>query len=208
MVWDRLWMCPVGRPRGRGLGGMAVLAVVALSLGSCDVLSSGENSRSANQYVSQSMGSSALVSTTAPARLSLRNGWQAAPANTLHPSADMQAYHPGQDMFLLVLAEPVSAVPSGNLEDQASRYLDLMESGLDRVLSDRRRTQVDRVSNFPAVQHEIQGEVLTRSVAYLHTTIQMDERYYQVVVWTPESRFIANAADMRAVVQGFGPAQR
>lgn len=57
-----------------------------------------------------------------------------------------------------------------------------MKRGFDRVLSNEQRTQVERINNFPAVQYELKGDVLTQAVAYLHTTIQMDERYYQVVV--------------------------
>lgn len=146
-----------------------------------------ENSRTANQYLSQSVRGSTLESTTVPASLRLRNGWQMAPANTLHPNADLQAYHPGQDMFLVVLAESTTSVPPGNLEEQAARYLDLMKRGFDRVLSNEQRTQVERINNFPAVQYELKGDVLTQAVAYLHTTIQMDERYYQVVVWIPRA---------------------
>jgi hypothetical protein len=43
-------------------------------------------------------------------------------------------------------------------------------------------------------------------VAYLHTTIEMGDHYYQVVVWTPDDLRMANADAMESVVKEFSEA--
>ncbi|QQE67021.1 hypothetical protein GFS31_37270 [Leptolyngbya sp. BL0902] len=160
---------------------------------------------SGNQFVSRSVRGSQLISRTLPASLSLRRGWQMAPPQTLHPNADLQAYHPGQAIFLVVLGESKTSVASGTLEQQALQYLQIMRRSFDQVTSPESRTGVAQISSYPAVQYAFQAAVRGESVAYLHTTVEMGEYYYQVVAWTRADRYPANADEMRAIVQGFGP---
>jgi hypothetical protein len=161
-----------------------------------------------NQYVSRSVRGSRLISRNVPASLGLRRGWEPAPFPALHPSSDLQAYHPGQGIFLVVLGESKTSVTPGTLEQQAIQYLELMKLGFDTVTSAEARTGVSQVGTYPAVQYALQASVRGESVAYLHTTVEMGENYYQVVTWTKADRYPANADEMRAVVQEFGPEQR
>jgi hypothetical protein len=194
------WIAPVAL-------GWSVL--LGLGLTGCDPFTGSsqtpEAASMANQRVDRSVRGTTVVSKMLPARLRLRRGWRAAPPNTLHSNADLQAYNPNQNIFLVVLGESNANVLQGGIEDQAIRYLQLMQSGFDRVISSEARTSVERINGFPAVQYEVRGEVLGKAVAYLHTTVQMDNHYYQIVVWTPDTLHAANAEEMRAIVQEFGP---
>ncbi len=161
----------------------------------------------ANQYVDRGFRGNLLVSRLKPISLRLNNGWQAAPAGTLNTSADLEAYNPDQTMFLVVLGEDRAAVAPGNLDDQASFYLQILKGGLTQVIANQERTGVDRVNGFPAVQYQLRGDVNQNPIAYLHTTVEMGDNYYQVVVWTPDDLRIANGDAMRAIVQEFREAQ-
>jgi hypothetical protein len=161
-----------------------------------------------NQYVTRSVRGSRLVSRTLPASLGLRRGWQPAPAQSLHPSSDLQAYHPGQSIFVIVLGESKASLPPGSLEQQATQYLQLMRMGFDQVTRPEALTDITQVGNYPAVQYELQANVRGESVAYLHTTVDMLDHYYQVVTWTAADRYDDNREEMQAIVQKFGPDQR
>ncbi|MEB3288630.1 MAG: hypothetical protein VKI82_01875 [Leptolyngbya sp.] len=165
-------------------------------------------SEDGNQYVVRSVRGSRLVSRNLPASLGLRRGWQPAPFPSLHPSSDLQAYHPGQAIFLIVLGESKANVPPGTIDQQATQYLQLMRTGFDQVISPESRAGVNQVGAYPAVQYSLQANVQGESVAYLHTTVEMGEHYYQVVVWTDATRQPANLDEMRAITQAFGPDQR
>lgn len=193
-----------------------VAGLVALGLTGCNTLGllrssdsdSDGDSEMGNQYVDRGFRGETLVSRMKPVQLSLPNGWQAAPTGTLHPNADLEAYNPDQDLFLVVLGESRAAVGPGNLEEQASNYLQILKGGFSEVIADQARTSVERVNSFPAVQYEVRGEVAQRPVAYLHTTVEMGEEYYQVVVWTPDDLRMANAEAMRSAVQEFSSTQQ
>lgn len=156
-----------------------------------------------NQFLERSVRGDRVVSKILPVRLRLRPGWQEAPINSLHDQADLQIYHPGQQIYLVVLGESKAMVPAGNLEQQASRYLALLESGLTAPVSPASRTGVSQIANFPAIQYELQGQVLGQAVNYLHTTLEVADHYYQVVVWTPKDKYVANGEEMGGIVQGF-----
>ncbi|MEO1068657.1 MAG: hypothetical protein AAFW95_05980 [Cyanobacteria bacterium J06638_6] len=185
--------------------------VVALGITGCATLGLSprlpENDTETNQYVDRSFRGDMLVSRLKPIRLRLSNGWQPAPTTSLHPNADLEAYNPDQNMFLVVLGEDRAAVTPGTFENQASTYLQILKGGFSQVLADEARTSVERVNSFPAVQYEVRGEVNQRPVAYVHTTVEMGENYYQVVVWTPDDLRIANSEAMRAIVQEFRDSQ-
>ncbi|MGB3310421.1 MAG: hypothetical protein WA939_22625 [Nodosilinea sp.] len=189
-----------------------VAGLVALGLAGCSTLglsrSPEESDEMGNQYVNRGFRGNLLVSRMKPVQMRLQNGWQAAPSGTLHPTADLEAYNPDQDMFVVVLGENRAAVAPGNLEDQASNYLQILKGGFSQITANQARTGVERVSSFPAVQYEVSGEVAQRSVAYLHTTVEMGEEYYQVVVWTPNDLRTANADAMQSVVQEFSNADQ
>ncbi|MGB5973777.1 MAG: hypothetical protein WBG38_10675 [Nodosilinea sp.] len=185
--------------------------LVLLGLAGCDTLglsrSREGNGEMSNQYVERGFRGNRLVSRMKPVQLKLQNGWQEAPTGTLHPSADLEAYNPDQEMFLVVLGESRAAVGPGNLEEQATAYLQILKRGFTNIIANQSRTGVDRVNNFPAVQYEVRGEVSQRPVAYLHTTAEMGEEYYQLAVWTPENMYAANKDAMQAIVQEFRDAQ-
>lgn len=191
---------------GLGLGlGMLLSGCQTLGLAGSDP---NAQNNYGNQYVAQSVQGRRLISRTLPASLSLRRGWQPVPAQTFHPSSDLQAHHPGEAIFLVVLGERKANVPPGNLEQQATQYRQIMAQGVDQITSSESRTGVSQVSNYPAVQYAFQADVRGQSVAYLHTTIEMGDHYYQVVTWTAANRYPTNADEMRAITLGFGPDQR
>ncbi|NMF84134.1 hypothetical protein [Nodosilinea sp. P-1105] len=186
------------------------LWVVAIGLTGCNTLGlpnpfGGSAVSMENQYVSRSLRHRDLVSKMLPVQLRLRDGWQPAPTGSLHRQADLEAYHPDQGMYLIVLGESREALDNAaaDLEEQATLYLQLLKGEFDNTLSGETQTNVNQVNSLPAVQYELRGEVLGQAVAYLHTTLELDDHYYQVVVWTADNRWETNESAMGDIVQGF-----
>lgn len=192
--------------------GLALVAMMALGMAGCGTLglsrSQPDSDSMTNQRVDQSFRGDTLVSRLKPIQLSLPNGWRAAPTGSLHGNADLEAYNPNETMYLVVLGEDRSAVAQGNLQDQANIYLQILKGGLNSIVANQSLTGVDRVGSFPAVQYEVRGDVSQRPVAYLHTTVEMGDNFYQVVVWTPDDLRVANNEAMRAIVQEFRDAEQ
>ncbi|MFM7221417.1 MAG: hypothetical protein ACKO21_14645 [Nodosilinea sp.] len=207
LAWGRIIPGLTGAV-GRRLTPLVVM-ILTLSLTGCRTLGlpslvkQPEATSTSNQFLERSVQGDRVVSKILPVRLRLRPGWQEAPANSLHDRADLQVYHPGQQIYLVVLGESKATVPAGTLEQQASRYLALLESGLTAPVSTPARTGVSQIANFPAVQYELQGQVLGQEVSYLHTTLEVGDHYYQVVIWTAKNKAVANREEMGKIVQGF-----
>ena len=187
-----------------------VVGLAALALSGCSTLARSPSPEGtaamANQYVDRGFRGTMLVSRITPVRLGLKGGWQAAPAGSLNPSADLEAVNSDQNLFLVVLGEDRAAVAPGTLDEQATNYLQILKSGFTQMIDDEARTKVESINNFPAVQYEVRGNVGQNPVAYLHTTIEMGDHYYQVVVWTPDDLRMANADAMESVVKEFSEA--
>ncbi len=186
------------------------LWVVAIGLTGCNTLGlpnpfGGRAESMENQYVSRSLRHRDLVSKMLPVQLRLRDGWQPAPTGSLHRQADLEAYHPDQGMYLIVLGESHDALDNAgaDLEEQATIYLQLLKGGFENMISGETQTSVNQVNSLPAVQYELRGEVLEQAVAYLHTTLELDDHYYQIVVWTADHRWGANESAMRQIIEGF-----
>ena len=71
------------------------------------------------------------------------------------------------------------------------------------MISAETLTGVDSVNGLDAVQYELQGEIFGAEAAYLHTTVELNDRYYQVVAWTPTERFNENYDEMQNIIQEF-----
>jgi hypothetical protein len=187
------------------------VGLLALGLTGCSTLglsrSSPDSSAMTNQYVDRGFRGDMLVSRMKPVQLRLPSGWRAAPSGTLHGNADLEAYNLDQNMFLVVLGENRTAVAPGGLEEQATIYLQLLKGGFSQVLTNQARVGTNSLNGFPAVQYEVSGNVNQQAIAYLHTTVELGEEYYQVVVWTPEDQRAVNADAMRAVVEEFRSTQ-
>jgi hypothetical protein len=199
------------RPRHRWhrfLPGLLILT--GLVLGGCDRAETTTRIESvetaANQQVNRTLRGETLVSNQAPVSLRLPRNWRSVPSNALHPTAELQAYNPEQDIYVVVVGEDqANLTASGDLNQQAQIYLQILKGGLDRVIAGETPTSVDTVSGFNAVQYDLRGEVLGTEVAYLHTTVEIEDKYYQVVAWTPNNRFADNFDAMQAIIQAFRP---
>lgn len=192
-------------PDFKGIG-LAALTVALMGCGSMDVENPTVEPLDArsSQRVERGWRGERLSSQESNARLELPRGWQPVSDNDLHPDAELQAYHPNQEIYCIVVGEDRATVAnSGDLNQQAQIYLQILKSGLDRILSQENTTGVARVNGLEAVQYDLSGTVFGADVAYLHTTVAANDRYYQVVAWTPNNRFPENVDDMKAIIQNF-----
>jgi hypothetical protein len=155
-----------------------------------------------NQRVERNLRGESIVSKESAVRLRLPRGWEPVPGNALHPAAELQAYHVAREIYLIVLGEDQANVRnSGDLNQQAQAYLQILQGGLSQVFSQATATDVASVNGLNAVQYSLSGEVFGTQATYLHTTVAMNDRYYQVVAWTPSERFSENREEMQAIIQ-------
>jgi hypothetical protein len=134
-------------------------------------------------------------------RLTVPGSW--APATSLRPDAELYAANVDEDLYVMVLADPQdSAVSEFSLTDNASLYRRILARQLDRY-TDQRPTTVTSINGLPAIQYEIRGEVEGTPVVYLHTTVQGQQNYYQVIGWTRADQYASRKATLQQVIGSF-----
>lgn len=132
----------------------------------------------------------------------LPRGWEMAEPEALHNSAELYAYSPDREIYFIVVGESANSVNYFSLQDNAREYRRLLGNGFDAV-GQEEVTDLQVVGEDPAVQYLVRGQVQGTPVAYLHTTVASNDRYYQVVAWTPEDRYNQNRDEMQSVIASF-----
>lgn len=141
------------------------------------------------------------------ARIGLPSGWK--PGRLLNVSASLQAVHPIQRRYLIVISESREDFDhTMTLAAHATETVNRLTSGL-RILASRGPVDA-HVAGFPARQFELetlQGKAL---VTFLHTTVEGARAWHQVVCWAPRSQYSRSVFD--SMLEGFaelpGPAPR
>lgn len=117
-------------------------------------------------------------------------------------SADIQAAYPPQNLYAKVLSESASVLNIFDLENNSEQYRWLIQQELDKFERET-RTGLTSLNGKKAVQYEIRGIVDGTPVVYLHTTVQGNEDYYQVVGWTTQSSYQDNKETLQKIIESF-----
>jgi hypothetical protein len=157
-----------------------------------------ETVAAANQSVD---GPSDLRNVETNVKITVPEGWIAV-GDSRRRTDDIYATYPEEQLYAAVLSESKTVLAQFDLENNAEQYRLLIRNQLDEFDGET-RTGLTRVDGDPAVQYEIRGEVDGVSVVYLHTTIEGENNYYQVVGWTTASSYADNKAPLTAIVNSF-----
>lgn len=142
------------------------------------------------------------------ARIGMPAGWR--PGRFMNASAALQAIHPVQHRYLIVISESREDFDhTMTLASFAAQTVNTLTGGL-RILASRGPIDTE-VAGFPARQFEL--DTLNPGgglVTYLHTTIEGSRAWHQVVCWATRSRYSRPVFDR--MLGGFeevaGPAPR
>lgn len=133
----------------------------------------------------------------------LPRDWQVAPSGALNQNAELYAYNPKKQIYLVVVGENNSSLSYNSLQDNSRAYRQLLSSRLGGTIQEE-PTELTTLGPYPAEQHLVRGSVDGTPVAYLHTTVAAKDKYYQVVTWTTEQLYNENRTEMQTVTASFG----
>lgn len=142
-----------------------------------------------------------VVDSDGKTEITLPTGWQ--PDKRLHDEAQLQAYNPTKEAFVIVLSEERSRLPA---DVTLAKHSELTRSILMDNLTDADETQplpITKIGTHPAVQYQITGTIQGIDVVYLHTTVETADRFHQILVWTAPSKFDPNEAELQRLIGSF-----
>lgn len=122
----------------------------------------------------------------------------------LHDSAELQAADAENRLYIIVVAEEKGPlVREGGLEENAEDYRKLLINRLESAETPA-PTDVRFIGENFADQYEIRGKVDAETpVVYLHTTVDTQARYYQIVAWTTPEQYVEYRSEMQTITETF-----
>ncbi|NEP62734.1 MAG: hypothetical protein F6K31_38420 [Symploca sp. SIO2G7] len=174
-----------------------------LVLTSCDRF--GERTRAVINSITVenlSNGQKLLTNEDSDVQITVPEGWVNV-RKSLRPGADLYVAHEDRSMYVLVLADQKRSEIGGfGLADNASQYLSYLDWGLEDEQPEQ-VTSLTSLNGLNAQQYEVRGEIDSSPVVYLHTTVEGENHYYQVVAWTTADNYAAAKGELQTVIGSF-----
>jgi hypothetical protein len=121
--------------------------------------------------------------------------------NDLNDSADLQVANTSEENYLIVLSDLKSELGDFTIEKHAELTRGFIEDGITvNSISDGTKLTIN---SKPAIQYEIRGVVNEIDVVYLHTTIETQDYFHQLIAWTLPSEFSTNGPILQSVINSF-----
>ena len=142
---------------------------------------------------------SVLKSSDGACQVTLPAGWDE--KRDLHDSAELEAANESEEMYVIILQESKEDFQKMTIDQHSEITRGTLEEALTAPqVQEPTRSTID---GYPALQSEIRGAAENINVVYLHTTVETEKKYYQILAWTLSSKFMKNRSKLQEVVQSF-----
>jgi len=174
----------------------------SLATALCGCFFGGDDDTASGSFSAQQLNEpSRLENQQTNVSITVPGDWISA-GSELRGSADIYASYPAEGLYVSVLSESDTTLNEFPLEDNSDKYRWLIEKEMERY-EDTTKTEVTQLDGLPAVQYELRGRVDGTPVVYLHTTVEGESSYYQVVGWTTADRYTENKEKLQAIIRSF-----
>jgi len=166
--------------------GLRLTLVILLLLGftACDFLP-GESKKV--EFLDQSFA------VTMPASWSLRSD--------LNQVADLQMGNPFKEAYTIVISENKMDFDEITLAEHSDITRSMIRQGLKNY-HESGPEEFD-IDGNPALRYRLTGSVDGLNIVYWHVTIETENHYHQMLLWSLKSKFAENEADFDSVIQSF-----
>ena len=119
----------------------------------------------------------------------------------LNKQAPLQAACPKNELYVMVITEPKSN--AGNMTLQ-QRHQAATDDKLQQMTNSSASASTPvTIDGHAALQDEVTGTQNGTNLTFLHTTIDEDDSFEQVIAWTLKSRWPASKAELQEVTKSF-----
>ena len=119
----------------------------------------------------------------------------------LHDTAELQASNRAKELYIIVLSESKQDFQEMTTEKHSEITRATLVSSLTQPQTSAPVTLT--IHERPALQYEIRGFINNLSVVYLHTTVETEKNYHQILTWTLKSMYEKNKPFLQKVTESF-----
>lgn len=119
----------------------------------------------------------------------------------LNDAADLQMGNSFKEAYTIIISEDISDFDDITLEDHS----DITRSMIKQGLKDWQESNPETfdIGGNRALRYRLAGVMDGIKVVYWHVTLETEEHYHQILLWSLKSKFPKNQADFDKVIQSF-----
>ncbi|MGF1670758.1 MAG: hypothetical protein ACFCU6_09930 [Balneolaceae bacterium] len=119
----------------------------------------------------------------------------------LNDEAIIQVGNEVLEQYLILLSDEKIDLYGWNLQKHSYMTFSQIISNLqDPIING---PKYFKINNYDSVQHEVEGAFENFKVVYIHTVIETEDSFSQILTWTLKSKFSSNEEVFRNVIASF-----
>lgn len=130
---------------------------------------------------------------TMPASWSLRSD--------LNEVADLQMGNPFKEAYTIIISENKMDFDDITLAEHSDITRSMIRQGLENYRESD--PEVIDIEGNRALRYRLTGSVDGLNIVYWHVTIETENHYHQILLWSLKSKFAENEDDFDSVIQSF-----
>jgi hypothetical protein len=140
-----------------------------------------------------------LISKNGAIEVTVPRSWSIDPV--LHHSAELQASNRFEGLYLIILSENKKDVPNLTLADHSQITREALLQKIHLIKSSE--PEKIMIGSRPAIQVEFTANAYGFDLEYLHTSVETNTRFHQIICWAPAKGFEDTKSILQKIVFSF-----
>jgi len=119
----------------------------------------------------------------------------------LNDVADLQMGNPFKEAYTIIISENKMDFDDISLEGHSELTRSMIKQGLKNC-QESNQEALD-IGGNRAVRYRLTGSMDGLKIVYWHVTLETENHYHQMLLWSLKSKFSKNEADFDSVIQSF-----
>ena len=128
-----------------------------------------------------------------PASWSIKSG--------LNAQADLQMGNPFKEAYTIIISENKMDFDSISLEEHSNLTRSMIKRGL-KGYNESEPEFID-MGDIQALRYQLAGSLNGINLVYWHVTLETENHYHQMILWSLKSKFAKNEPDFDSVIHSF-----
>ena len=141
-----------------------------------------------------------IVSSDGKSKLVVPEGFRS--DDSLHDDAELEVSNIWEENYLVVLTESKLDFDDITVDEHSELTLGILLDSLGNARVEKGPKELE-IHGRRALQYEVRGSIDGLRVVYLHTTVNGEDSFHQIVAWTLPSKFKENGPKMRKMIESF-----
>ncbi len=119
----------------------------------------------------------------------------------LNDVADLQMGNPFKEAYTIIISENKMDFDDISLEDHS----ELTRSNIRQGLKNYHESTLEMldIGDTPALCYQLTGNMDGVNIVYWHVTLETENHFHQMLLWSLKSKFSKNKADFDSVIESF-----